>query len=262
VPNAKDAKILESWLLIGDTGSGKTTLFLTIPGKKFAYLFDPRALATLGGYDIDYEEFYPEGDDLDPYPRSVRKDKSFLSDNPTGRMPEPTLYLRWLEDINKRFDSGFFNDYDAVMIDSGTLLARVGHYRVRWLQEKKKREDERTDYRLSGDMISDALWQFSTLPCHTVVTVHHEMRKDGTTAKVNNRMTLPGGARMVTPRLNSNIWVCTCENNKYMVQTRPSRENPTVRTSMKFRDMALHHDMTIPDLQNPEKYGIGGILSE
>ena len=41
------------FLLVGSTGSGKTAQILTLPGKTFAYIFDPSALATLKGYDID-----------------------------------------------------------------------------------------------------------------------------------------------------------------------------------------------------------------
>src|SRR3989304_5664694 len=42
--------------VLGSTGSGKTTQFLTLPGKKFMYLFDPNAILSIKGYDVDYEE--------------------------------------------------------------------------------------------------------------------------------------------------------------------------------------------------------------
>ena len=49
MPNAKDshAKVAHKILILGKTGSGKTTQFLTLPGKKFIYLFDPNAILTL-----------------------------------------------------------------------------------------------------------------------------------------------------------------------------------------------------------------------
>src|SRR3990167_6767223 len=46
-------------LMLGDTGSGKTTQFLTLPGKKYMYIFDPNALLSLRGHDVDYDEYMP-----------------------------------------------------------------------------------------------------------------------------------------------------------------------------------------------------------
>ena len=66
MPNAKDAP-LEVFTIcnVGGTGSGKTLGLLTLPGKKFDYIFDPNALKTLRGHDVDYETFIPEHLDLD-----------------------------------------------------------------------------------------------------------------------------------------------------------------------------------------------------
>jgi hypothetical protein len=263
MPNAKDAEVRESFTLIGPTGSGKTAQFLTMPGRKFAYIFDPFAMATLRGYDLEYEEFFPEEGDLDPYPRSIRKDKRVLSDRP-GDMAEPTLYLRWLEDLNRRYDDGFFDGIDSLLVDSGTLLARALYQRIFYLQEKKGREDERTDYKIAGEKFTEAFWQLTTLPCNLMITMHHELRKDDTSSKTFNRMTIPGASRLMTPRLVSNVWATSIEEKdgkgKYLVQTRPNRENPTIRTSMAFSRLDLFHDMTIKDLTAPEEYGIGAIL--
>jgi hypothetical protein len=263
MPNAKDAEVQESFLLIGDTGSGKTSQFLTMPGRRFAYIFDPYAMATLGGHDIEYETFFPEGDDLDPWPRSVRKDKRVESDRPKDA-GEPTLYLRWLEDLNKKYDDGFFSAIDSLLIDSGTLLARALHQRVFYLQEKRGREDERTDYKISGEKFTDLFWKLTTLPCHLVMTLHHEMRKDAASSKTFNRMTIPGASRLMSPRLVSNVWATSVEakGDKYLVQTKPDRDNPTIRTSRRFSHLDLFQDMTIKDFAKSKEYGIGSILKD
>ena len=75
MPNAKDAEVspVESILAIGTTGVGKTTQFLTLPGKKFIYLFDPNALRSLAGHDVDYEEFRIDSMDLDLSVKSLKK---------------------------------------------------------------------------------------------------------------------------------------------------------------------------------------------
>lgn len=252
----------ERFLLIGGTGSGKTSQFLTIPGRKFAYLFDPAATSTLLDADLDYEMFLPEASELDMYPRSVRKSGKQFSDSRGGS--EPTLYIRWVEDINKRGSEGFFNDYDAVLVDSLTLLSAACMDRIQYLQAKVGRDDERTDYRIAGDTIHAAIRSITSLPCHVLCTVHEEFRKDEATHKSFNRMTLPGGSRLSVPRLFSNIWSCSCESTadevKYLIQTRPSRDNPTIRTSRRFSDLEMYHDVTIRDWDNPEEYGIGKLL--
>jgi GTPase SAR1 family protein len=54
----------QNFLIVGPAGSGKTSLFATIPGKKFVYVFDPNAVRTLEGLDIKYEEFLADELDL------------------------------------------------------------------------------------------------------------------------------------------------------------------------------------------------------
>ncbi|KKL07321.1 hypothetical protein LCGC14_2587250, partial [marine sediment metagenome] len=46
MPNAKDNPDIgkAKFLLLGPTGSGKTSQILTLPGKTFCYLFDPSSL--------------------------------------------------------------------------------------------------------------------------------------------------------------------------------------------------------------------------
>ena len=62
MPNAKDYTDLATpkFLVLGKTGAGKTAGFLTIPGKKFIYCFDPNSILTLRGHDVDFEEFLPD----------------------------------------------------------------------------------------------------------------------------------------------------------------------------------------------------------
>ena len=55
VSNTKDPESGNRKVMaIGPVGVGKTTQERTLPGKKFAYLFDPNARESLQGSDIDY----------------------------------------------------------------------------------------------------------------------------------------------------------------------------------------------------------------
>jgi len=109
MPNAKDAAdaAYERVIVAGQTGSGKTTQILTLPGKKFVYIFDPNALASLKGHDLDYEIFMPEFTEIDSTLKGFNKGAK--DDKPVSEK-EPTLYLRWVEDLNRRDDEGFFDE--------------------------------------------------------------------------------------------------------------------------------------------------------
>ena len=47
-------------LMLGTAGTGKTTQILTLPRPTFIYIFDPNALESLKGHDIDYKLFLPD----------------------------------------------------------------------------------------------------------------------------------------------------------------------------------------------------------
>ena len=133
MPNAKDAASSPSFhkiLVVGNGGSGKTFQMRTLSGRKFAYLFDPAALLSLQGVDIDYEQYLPDVLELDSSLKGFNKNSK--SDRPTSTR-EPTVYMRWVEDLNKRHAEGFFANYDWLCIDSLTLLANAVMDRQMWL---------------------------------------------------------------------------------------------------------------------------------
>jgi len=247
----------EKYLLIGDTGGGKTTLFLTVPGKKFAYLFDAAAKSSLKGHDVDYEEFLVPWNEGDPYPSSVRKKSREYSDRPSN-YPEPSIYLQWVADVNGKHERGFFDQYDVMLIDSLTKLSFLIMMRTLIHQKKVGSEDGRTDYKKAGNTLIGAICPLTALPLVLVCTVHMKMKKDDTTSKTYNYMTMPGQSRDVLPRDFSNVWVCSNEEKKYNIQTLPDRTNPTIRTS--FQGLDKFHDVTIGDFNHPEKFGIGKIM--
>src|SRR5580765_2220579 len=107
MPNAKDTDLnpTKRILLVGPTGSGKTAQIWTLPGKRFAYIFDPNSLSTLKGCDVDYEEFYPDFLEMDATLKGFNKGS--LSDKMpavAGRASkrEPLVYMKWVDDVNKK----------------------------------------------------------------------------------------------------------------------------------------------------------------
>ena len=83
-------------MVVGDTGSGKTTQFLTFPGRKFAYLFDPAGRESLGDYDGDFAEMLPEQGDLDLAPASIRKQGVKKTQSIKGHKWDPRLYHKFI----------------------------------------------------------------------------------------------------------------------------------------------------------------------
>lgn len=270
--NAKNTSKLkyQRVLTIGDIGTGKTQQFLTLPGKKYLYVFDPNAIATIAGWDVDYDEFLPGADETDFYPTSIKKGGKVFRD--TKRVFEPTTYLRWTEDVNEKVDKGFFDAYDVVGLDGLTMFSAAAMDRILWLQNKVDRDDERTDYRIAGDKISNALRALTQLKAIFYCTAHIDMVQDEKTKRVFKRIMLPGGARTRVPTLFTNVLILKGELDdstgeyKYIAQTRPDRENPIARTSM-LLDTEV--DVTIPqevlaakDSTKITKYGIGGLLEK
>ena len=269
--NAKNLKSIKHHriLAVGEIGTGKSTQFLTIPGKKFAYIFDPNALATFAGWDIDYETFFPLAGELDFYPSSIKKDKKQFSDS-KGRSFEPVTYLRWAEEVNKKMEAGFFDDYDALSIDGLTMFSASVMDRTIWLQNKVERDDERTDYRLAGDKVSNAIRALTDLKITFFCTAHTEFFQDDKTKRLTNRIMLPGGSRVRVPTIFTNVFVMhgefdEGEKYRYTIQTKPNRENPIARTSIP--GLGFEEDVTIPedvllakDSKEITKYGVGALL--
>src|SRR5690606_22505683 len=86
-------------MVVGRTGSGKTSQIWTLPGRKLCYLFDPNSIRSLKGCpDLDFEEFYPEFLELDATLKGFNKNAK--DDKPITKK-EPTVYNRWVDHINE-----------------------------------------------------------------------------------------------------------------------------------------------------------------
>ena len=125
MPNAKDAQdsATENILLVGPTGSGKTSQILTLPGKKFVYIFDPNALATLQGHDVEYGLFLPDVLEVDSTLKGFNKNAK--KDDKPASAREPRVYMDWGEDFNGRVEKDYFKDFDWICFDSLTFFGKA-----------------------------------------------------------------------------------------------------------------------------------------
>lgn len=260
MPNAKDAQTgYERIIVAGNTGSGKTTQILTLPGKKFVYVFDPNCLASLRGHDVEYEEFLPEVTEIDSTLKGFNKG---AKDDSPASAKEPTLYLRWIEDLNRREAEGSFDEYDWVIFDSLTFLAQALMDRQLYINNRYGKVEDLGDYRVVGSKLSDVFRTITSLPINIYCTGHLTSYQDEKTKKTEVQLQLPGKARVMLPLVCTNIWLAlppTVDEGKYKIQTRPdARGLQTIRSSVK--GLEPFEDVTIADFDNPGASGIGALL--
>lgn len=220
-------------------------------------------MKTLQGLDFDYEEFYPEFLEMDATLKGFNKG---AKDDKLSSKREPTLYQRWVEDINQRVEKGFFADYEWLCFDSMTFLSKSVMDRQSFINGRYGGIEELGDYRVVGSKISDVFSSIASLPLNIFATGHISTFEDEKTKKLNVQLNLPGKARNVLPLLFTNIWrAFTAEGDKgqlkYMVRTQPEpRGLQDIRTSV--RGLAAEEDVTINKFdEGSSRYGIGRLLA-
>jgi hypothetical protein len=260
MPNAMQATGIQphKFLVLGATGTGKTAQLLTLPGKKFAYLFDPNALLTLRGYDVDYEEFYPADVSLDV--QSLSKDKG--GDKVTGRS-RSEIYLNWEKDFDSKVASGFFSDYDVIAMDSCTTLLDLIMDRILAINGRPGSWPQQDDYGPQMMTFTNIVRTLTGMGKMIYFTGHLELEKDELSQTIYRVPVMTGKLKSKIPLLFSDIFATDVVNDGkgkvvYTIQTVSDRRTPTIRCSLK--GLEPHEDVTIDWNKLPEGQGIGGLL--
>ena len=263
MPNAKDVDVSsykENILVVGETGSGKTSLIRTLPGKVFAYLFDPNAKRSIAGADIEYEEFLPDSLELDVTIKGFNKGSK--SDRSPSRK-EPMVYLNWVEDLTKKAEGGFFKEYDWVCFDSLTFLQKACFDRQMYLNNRYGGVEELADYRIVGSKISDVFRAVTSEPINVYCTGHIQEWQDELTKRITTEIRLSGQAKTTIPLMFTQILLGKSESDdkhkKYVIQTRPEKRGlQCIRST--WDGLEMIEDVTIQDMTHAEDYGIGNIM--
>lgn len=257
--NAKDAHATAKHkiLLLGDTGGGKTTQLLTLPGKKFVYLFDANAVLSLKGHDVEYEEFLP--DQLNFSVKSLSKDKG--GDRTTNH--QSNVYVEWERDFNDRVKSGFFDGFDVIGLDSATTFLDLIMDRVLTINGRAGQWPQQDDYGPQMTSFTNVCRTLMSLDKTIFMTGHLETKQDETTKRIIRGPMMTGRLKTKIPLLFSDILICDAENDgrgasKHRIQTVPDRLTTTVRCSIK--GLKPFEDVTIDFTKPLGDQGIGGLL--
>src|SRR5574337_859678 len=224
MPNARDAleQTAHRFLILGDTGSGKTTQMLTLPGKTFAYLFDSNALLSIRGHDIDYEEFMP--DQLNLSVKSLSKDKGGDKNSNHAN----ATYGEWEKNFNAKLEEGFFDSYDNIGFDSATTFLDLIMDRILTINGRAGNWPQQDDYGPQMSTFTNVCRTFMSLDKTIFMTGHMETKQDELTKRILRQPMMTGRLRTKIPLLFSDIFITEAENDgkgniKHKIQTTPDR---------------------------------------
>jgi GTPase SAR1 family protein len=248
-------------LVVGPTGSGKSALIRTLPGKKFVFVFDPNTMRTLAGTpNMAYVEFLPEFENLDTslkgFNQGAKSDKHLGKKN-----VEPLLYEEWREYFNQWVSDKEYEKYDWMCFDSFTFISRAMMERQLFINNRYGEVEDRADLKIVGAKISDVFSNINGLPINVFCTAHVSNYEDEKTKKVHTALYLPGRARTVLPLTFTNIWEAQAGDKpgEWEVKTLPERKGlQEIRTSLK--NLKPVEDVTIRDFRKAEEYGVGALL--
>ena len=257
--NAKDAHglIAHRILLLGNTGSGKTTQILTLPGRRYVHIFDQNALLSLQGYDLDYDEYMP--DTIGMAATSMTKGKG---DKALSTSSES--YRRFETEFNERLQNGFFNQYDWICFDGATTLLDLAMDRVLTINGRFGTWPHQDDHGPVMIAFTNICRNLTAIGKSVLMTGHLETRQDQVTQRIETRPMMTGRLVVKIPLLFSDIFTTDVVEDKegksrYRIQTAPDQNVRTIRTSIK--GLERFEDVTIDFTKDPVGQGLGGILT-
>lgn len=261
MPNAKDLiNPLENFMTVGDIGGGKSTHLLTIPGKKFVYCFEPNALKAIQGYDIEYESFIPDDINIDAV--TLRKDQGKVVRDKISREKEPKTYIRFEEDFESKLESGFFDPFDIISIDSTTGLQAIIMDRITFLNKRYGKNPEQDDYVGCTNTVINFFRMLAGTGKQFYTCTHIDFKQDDVTKRMQNVLFLIGRLRKQLPQLFSEVYLAYGESEgnkkKFYIQTHPNRDNPFLRCS--YHNLNPIEDVTIDWSKPVRGQGLGGLF--
>jgi len=185
--NEKGGKKGFNALVVGDFGSGKTSLLRTCRAPILVDSFDPGGTKTVKK-EIDEGIIIP--------------DVRFEDEDPK----QPKAFSLWDEEYHAKKRSGIFDELGTYCIDSATTWGQTA---MNAILKKKGRPGEfpqQDDYGPQMALLETAIRDITSLPCDCILTAHPDLTKDETTGKMFVSMIITGKLRTRVPILFDEIY--------------------------------------------------------
>lgn len=231
MPNAKTAQASDhrSILIEGEPGTGKTTQILTLPKPVFVYIFDPNALASLRGHDIEYEQFLPDLPTLSV--RALGKTGAAAKGRAGGG-----VYDLWEKDFDEKRYSNFFEG-KWLAFDSATTFLDLIMDRVLEKNGRVGQWPNRDDWGPQMNAFRNVLRAALQSGAKGIyLTAHLDTTKDEVTGRVTEHPLLTGRLKVNVPLLFSEFLATEIALDKegrpqYGIRTVPTQRLRGVRSS-------------------------------
>lgn len=235
MPNAKDYQgEFRNYLVYGMTGSGKSSAFLSYPGPKFAYVFDPSGLETFAGHDVEYELFVPD--------IVTTKQGTLGKGSSSAKIirPDPLTYEKFEADFEQRVGDGYFLKRGGIIgFESATTLLELLVWYILDKQGRGNSVPEIQDYWFRADGFAKLMRVALAQRCEVFCSAHIETAQDETTKVIETGLAFPQALKNRIPLLFSEIIPLKAEVNEkdgtvnYFAHFAPTKRIQQVRTSLK-----------------------------
>jgi hypothetical protein len=261
MPRASEINQLKKLRLLvyGVTGSGKTTLFRSLPGKKFLFVFDPAGLCSIQPEDdIEFETFIPSNLNM-----SVNTIKGYDDNNASYGRGSDT-YNTFEKYCEEKTEENYFDSFDWIGLDSWTTLQDLILDKVACLYGREGKNPDLADYGILADSLRRVIRNFTGIGCNLFCSSHEKATQDKLLRTVNMGIMVPGQMQTKLPLLFSDIYHLRAlrdgDKVRYFMDTAPDDMYPLARCSMNLEPT---EEITLPvKVKDITEYGLGKILRE
>ena len=199
-PQSETVKVL----LMGEPGTGKTSLLRTCPAPVVCFMFDP------GGEKVLREE--------------IRQGRVIPKIFSREDYKKPTVWESFDKEFHRLLNGGFFNHVGTVAIDSLTSLS---DFIMSYILYKGGRPggvpNRNTDYMPVKSAIQNLRSELLGLPCHVIMTAHPGIEKDDVSGRVSSHPMVVGDLKEKLTIAFDECWISIAKpgatKSEYWIQT-------------------------------------------